>query len=217
MCGRISLGASSVGDIAAFFGARIEPDHAALYRPRFNLAPTQLHFILQREAGERRLAPATWGFPSTAGHFLINGRVETAKSRPAFREAWKERRCVIPACGFYEWTGRARERRPLRFHPAEGLLALAGLFEPPEEGKTWPRFVVLTAAANKDVAPIHDRMPVLLAPEAIEPWLAGELDPGPVPAGTLTATPVSPRVNSVKNDDPSLIEPAPPPSQLDLF
>lgn len=217
MCGRISLGESTVDDVASHFGARFEPDHAALYRPRYNLAPTQRHFILQGQRGERRLVPSTWGFPSTTGRFLINGRVEAAQRRPAFREAWRERRCVVPACGFYEWTGRARQRRPLRFHPAQGLLALAGLFEPPDEGREWPRFVVLTTAANEDVAPIHDRMPVLLSPEAIDPWLAGELEPDPSPAGTLIATPVSPRVNAVRNDDPSLIEPAPPPDQLSLF
>lgn len=217
MCGRISLGASSVGDVAEFFGARWEPAEAEFYRPRFNVAPTQRHWIVQFERGERRLAPATWGFPSTTGRFLINGRIETAHGRPAFRAAWRERRCVVPADGFYEWTGRARDRRPLRFHPAQGMLALAGLFEPPEGERGHPRFVVLTTAANEDVAPIHDRMPVLLSREEIEPWLAGAFAPGPIPAGALIATPVSTRVNSVRNDDPSLIEPAPPPSQLSLL
>lgn len=210
MCGRISLGESTVGDVAAFFGARVEEVHIPLYRPRYNVAPTQQHWILQRQLGERRLVPATWGFPSTTGRFLVNGRIESADSRPAFREAFRDRRCVVPADGFYEWTGRARERRPLRFHPPDGgLLALAGLYEPPAEGGEHPRFVVLTTAANEDVAPVHDRMPVLLADDEVDAWLAGEHTPGLVPAGTLVATPVSPRVNSVKNDDPSLVEPAP--------
>lgn len=217
MCGRISLGASSVGDVAAHFDASFAPEDAALYRPRFNLAPTQRHFVVQRESEARRLAPATWGFPSTTGRFLINARIESAHSRPAFRDAWKERRCIVPADGFYEWTGRARERRPIRFHPPEGLLALAGLYQPPAREGEPPRFVVLTTAANEDVAPVHDRMPVLLSPEEIGPWLACEHEPGPIPPGSLLATPVSPRVNSVRNDDPSLIEPAPPPAQLDLF
>lgn len=217
MCGRISLGESSVGDVAAFFGARVDPAEAEFYRPRYNLAPTQRHFIVRRERGERLLSLATWGFPSTTGRFLINGRVETADSRPAFREAWRKRRCIVPACGFYEWTGRARERRPLRLHPEEGLLGMAGLFEPPATEGAPPRFIVLTTAANQDVEAIHDRMPVLLSAEEFEAWLAGEHTPGPVPAGTLIATPVSPRVNSVRNDDPSLLEPAPPPRQLKLF
>lgn len=217
MCGRISLGASSIADVADFFGARVAPEEAALYRPRYNVAPTQRHWIVRLDAGERRLVFATWGFPSTTGRLLINGRVETAKSRPAFREAWRARRCVVPADGFYEWTGKARERRPRRFHPGQGLLALAGLYEPPAVEGGPPRFVVLTTAANEDVAPVHDRMPVLLRREELEPWLAGDFEPGPIPGGTLVATPVSSRVNSVQNDDPSLIEPVAPPKQLTLL
>jgi len=210
MCGRISLGSSSVADVAAFFGARVEPEHVPLYRPRYNVAPTQRHWIVQRELGERRLVPATWGFPSTTGRLLVNGRIESARSRPAFREAFARRRCIVPADGFYEWTGPARDRRPLRFTPAGGgLLALAGVYEPPEEEGRHPRFGVLSTAANEDVARIHDRMPVVLSPDEIDPWLAGELTPGPIPAGTLVAAPVSRRVNSVENDDPSLLQPEP--------
>ena len=210
MCGRISLGESSVADVAAFFGARIEPDHVPLYRPRYNIAPSQRHWIVQRELGERRLVPATWGFPSTTGRFLVNGRIESARSRPAFREAFARRRCIVPADGFYEWTGPARDRRPLRFTRREGgLIALAGVYEPAEEGGRYPRFVVLTTAANEEVAPVHDRMPVVLTEDEIEPWLAGEFTPGPVADGTLVASPVSRHLNSVENDDPSLLKPDP--------
>ncbi|HWV37761.1 MAG TPA: SOS response-associated peptidase [Vulgatibacter sp.] len=209
MCGRYSLGVPSATDLATMLRARLRPEHEALFRPRYNVAPTQRSWVVREEEGRPTLAPAVWGFPSTTGKFLINARSETAATRPAFRGAWKERRCVVPTDGFFEWKGPPRDRRPLWFHPADGgLLLLAGLFQDGPE----PRFVILTTAANEIVAPVHDRMPAILAEDEAEAWLADppEEPLAPAPAHVLRARPVSPRVNSVANDDPECLAPPPP-------
>lgn len=209
MCGRYSLGVPSATDLATMLRARVRPEHEALYKPRYNVAPTQLTWIVRDEEGMPTLAPASWGFASTTGQFLINARSETAAKKPAFREAWKRRRCVVPTDGFFEWKGPPKDRRPLWFHPsAGGLLLLAGLYvEEPD-----PRFVILTTAANDLVAPVHVRMPAILSADEVGAWLASPpAEPlAPAPDGILEVRPVSPRVNSVANDDPDCLAPPPP-------
>lgn len=217
MCGRFSLGIDDPSRLAKQLRAEFLDEHRRRYRARYNVAPTNEHWLLLSDAGKRRLAPATWGFASTTGRFLINARVETASSKPAFRDAWSRRRCIVPADGFYEWTGPARKRQPVWFHPEEGdLLLLAGLYEEARsrDGDATRRFVILTRDADEVVAPIHDRMPVILSPAEIDAWLASPPDAPPLPAKLpLAATYVSQRVNSTANDDPSCIEPAPPPKE----
>lgn len=210
MCGRYSLGVPSATDLASMLRARIRPEHEALYKPRYNVAPTQLTWIVREEEGRATLAPATWGFASTTGQFLINARSETAAKKPAFKDAWKRRRCVVPTDGFFEWKGPPKDRRPIWFHPsAGGLLLLAGLYE---ETAADPRFVILTTSANDIVKPVHDRMPAVLSAEAMQRWLEAPPDEPLTPAAAdlLTGTAVSPRVNSVANDDPDCLAPPPP-------
>lgn len=209
MCGRYSLGVPSATDLATMLRARVRHEHEAIYKPRYNVAPTQLTWIVRDEEGTPTLAPASWGFASTTGKFLINARSETAAKKPAFRGAWKQRRCVVPTDGFFEWKGPPKDRRPLWFHPsAGGLLLLAGIYEDGPD----PRFVILTTAANELVAPVHDRMPAILSSEEVDAWLsAPPSEPlASAPEGILVATPVSPRVNSVANDDPDCLAPPPP-------
>jgi len=209
MCGRYSLGVPSASDLATMLRARVRPEHEALYKPRYNVAPTQLTWIVREEEGTPTLSPASWGFASTTGKFLINARSETAAKKPAFRDAWKRRRCVVPADGFFEWKGPPKDRRPLWFHPpAGGLLLLAGIYEDGPD----PRFVILTTAANDLVAPVHDRMPAILSAEEVDAWLsAPPSEPlASAPEGILLATAVSQRVNSVANDDPDCLAPPPP-------
>ncbi|WP_441290471.1 SOS response-associated peptidase [Sorangium sp. KYC3313] len=202
-----------------------DPEMAARFRPRFNIAPATVHPVLRARDGRRALVAATWGFVARfarggAGPSLLaNARAESARAKPTFREAFAARRCVVPADGFYEWTGPKGARRPTWFHPAEGgLLRLAGLYQPakdPGTGEPDVRFTILTTEANADVAPIHDRMPVLLGPGDVDLWLG--LDEGadadraeallrPAPRGALAARAVSPRVNSVAHDDPALLQ-----------
>ncbi|AUX48283.1 hypothetical protein SOCE26_098150 [Sorangium cellulosum] len=220
----VSFGAGAGGrPLARALGA--DPRAAALYRPRYNIAPSTVHPVLRAEDGGRALAPALWGFAGRFGgggagtSLLANARAESARTKPTFRGAFAARRCIVPADGFYEWSGPKGARRPTWFRPAAGgLLRMAGLYQPakdPETGQVDLRFIVLTTAASPDVAPVHDRMPVLLAPGDVELWL-GE-DGGedverveallrPAPPGTLAARAVSPRVNSVVHDDPALLE-----------
>jgi putative SOS response-associated peptidase YedK len=236
MCGRVTLTIPDVETLAALVEASVLPSDAPKYRPRYNVAPSDEHFIVlpsrreeqalpapgearrAEQATARVLLPAVWGLPGG----VINARSETAERR--FREAFRGRRAVVPADGFFEWTGPREARRPLWFRArTPGLLWMAGLVEELPDGRLG--FAILTTAASGEVARVHDRMPVLLPRERVTLWLA-KPDSSllvPAPADFLTATEVSRRANDVKNDDPSVLGPPepeaekPPPRQLGLF
>ena len=205
MCGRFSLSKRELVEIADWLEAELAAEVAAQYRPRYNVAPTDTHFIARSDGTRRVILLARWGFSDEKP--LINARAESVAEKPSFREAFARRRCVVPADGFFEWRGEKKSRRPIWFHPPDGgLLAFAGLWEPGRDG---PRFTILTTEANATVAPVHDRMPVILPPSCIGEWLAARHAELLVPAApeVLLATPVSSRVNSVANDDPACLEP----------
>jgi putative SOS response-associated peptidase YedK len=218
MCGRFTLTVATFDELCALLGVPPDVDAAAVFRPRYNVAPTDTHIILCEE-GRRHLAPAVWGLGVDKPQ--INARSETADSRPTFRAAFARTRCVVPADGFFEWTA---DRQPIWYHRKDGgLLLMAGMFERDRSGL---RFTILTTAANDLIAPVHDRMPVILAPEQVDTWLGRTPLPklrkllAPAPADWLVATEVSPRVNSVKNDDAACLDPPPgkpKPRQLRLF
>ena len=207
--------ASDVREVADALAAEIAPEHVELYRPRFNAAPTDRHWIVQPGATGRVMVPAIWGFPGRNG-LVINARSETAERR--FAEAFQGHRVVVPADGFYEWTGPRDARRPIWFRPRDGkFLFLAGLAETLPDGRL--AFTILTTEAAGEVARIHDRMPVLLPREKVRDWLERP-DSGllvPAPPGFLTATEVSEKVNDVRNDDASLLQPPRKPNQMTLF
>jgi putative SOS response-associated peptidase YedK len=229
MCGRFTLRQKELADVAEALAAEVLPDDLPLYRPRYNIAPTDQHWILRSKREQRQLLPAKWGLVNSwqtdaKGAFKqINARSESAPSRPAFRDAFVHRRCAVPADGFFEWMGTKEARRPIWFHPPhDDLLLFAGLYESWHDPKTdvWQRtFTILTTDANEIVAPVHDRMPVILPPERVEEWLFvpprepeqesyAKIIHGvllPADAGVLVATEVSRRVNSVKNDDPECL------------
>ena len=161
------------------------------------------------------LVPA-WGRDKTGGTGLINARLETAATRPSFREAWRQRRCLVLADGFYEWQRTARGKAPMRITlKSNEPFAFAGLWEEWRgPGDSALRtFTILTTTPNDLMAPIHKRMPVILRPEQEASWLDTDSDRdwqralGPFPSGPMTAYPVSSRVNSPRYDDSSLIEP----------
>jgi putative SOS response-associated peptidase YedK len=217
MCGRFTLTARDVDEAARAFEAEVAREHAGLYRPRWNVAPTDGHWIVRLDdTGRRRMVPARFGFEGSRGQLVINARSETAAVLPAFRRAFAESRCLVPADGFYEWQGGRADRRPLWFHDPTGKpLLFAGLVT--EHGGS-SAFVILTTAANDLVRPMHDRMPVLLSLEGAERWLARP-DPDvlvPAPAGWLVAREVSARVNSIAADGPEVLEPPAPARQLRL-
>lgn len=200
MCGRMTLTIDNYDELARLLEAEGDPVARAGFRPRYNIAPTQPHLMVLR-AEKRRLVEASWGIRAVA-KTVINARVESAASSPLFRDAWRERRCIVPADGFFEWT---RRRQPIWYHPAHGrLLRLAGLFERRAGGGLV--FTVLTTPANALIAQVHDRMPALLDEAQAEAWLAtDEMTLAPAPEDALAARIVTRRVNQVANDDPACL------------
>jgi putative SOS response-associated peptidase YedK len=220
MCGRYALTATPE-ELKALFGYLDDPD----FPPRYNIAPTQPIAIVRLERGDRRFVLVRWGLvPSwvkdpKAFSLLFNGRSETAAAKPAFRAAMKYRRCLVPASGFYEWrrdpggTKQAFWIRPR----GGGIVAFAGLFETwsDRDGGEIDSATILTTGPNAVLAPIHDRMPVIVAPGDFERWLASpDVTPDavadilrPPPDRLLEAVPVGPRVNSSRNEGPDLQRP----------
>ena len=221
MCGRFTI-TCELDEIAAEFGIRPSNDWSL----RYNVAPTQRCPVVRVREGQQSLDPLRWGLiPSWSkdagsGAPLINARAESVSSRPAFRAAFKARRCIVPATGFYEWMKPERKggkKQPYWVHlPSGRCIGLAGLWEcfTPADAPPIESFTIVTTAANETVAPLHDRMPAILAQEHYDTWLnPNEKDAGrlqslvrPWSGETLALTPVSARVNSPRNDDASLIE-----------
>jgi putative SOS response-associated peptidase YedK len=180
------------------------------------VAPGDDHVILRADGGARVLREATFGITVRPGQLTINARAESAALKPAFREAWRTRRCAVPADGFYEWSGPKTLRRPSWLHRPDGRpLLFAALWRPTADGA--PEFAILTVEANADVRSLHDRMPAILAEDALDAWLDGPEPPALAPEGTLSARAVSQRVNSVRHDDPACLEPPEPSPQLRLL
>lgn len=223
MCGRYTL--STPADLVAEF---FTLEEAIDLEPRFNIAPTQSAAVVRQTEGRRHLAGLRWGLiPSWArdigiGHRTLNARSETAAVKPSFRQAFRRRRCLVVADGFYEWAKVGRRKLPYYFYLAEGgPMALAGLWESWRDptGEVIESFTILTTEANALVAQAHARMPVILPRHRHTQWLDPQVvDPTavqpllePYPAGGMGAHPVSPEVNSPANDSPRCIEPVGPP------
>ena len=224
MCGRFTLTRQEAEELAAELGVPV--DSLPNYRPRYNIAPTDQHWIVRTKYEEREVLPALWGLINTwakdrkRAAAQINARVETLETRSAFKDAFKRRRCLVPADGFFEWVGAKDARRPIWFHRSNGgLIFFAGLYESWQpEPEVWERtFTIVTTDANETVEPVHDRMPVILDAEGAEAWMyADEEDADklrgllvPAQPDLLIATPVSTLANSVKNDDASILEEQP--------
>ena len=220
MCGRYTLTHQDIEDLAREFGVPVEQLEG--YQPRYNIAPTQSQWIVRQELEDREALRARWGLlphwakDAKMGYKTINARCETVHERPAFRDAFKKRRCIVPADGFYEWEGPKGKRTPLRFHrPDNSLIFFAGLYESwqPEPDVWEPTYTIITTEANAFISNVHDRMPVILPEESVDGWLyPKETDADklrsllvPAPDDLLIRTAVSPSVNNVKNDDASLL------------
>ncbi len=235
MCGRYTLTrpGDALADLASETGVPPEslaPETAKdgddpLDRPRYNVAPTHEVPVAKRsDEGALAVEPMQWGFSGHRERLLINARCETVTEKPSFAEAFEERRCLIPADGFFEWRRNGKDRLAYHFHLASREpFFFAGLWQPPPGPRGPLRCVILTTRANDVVAPVHDRMPVILPRGDRLRWLE---DAAPDELGTLLVplagsmldkTPVGPRVNKVSNDDPELIEPARHVENLTLF
>jgi putative SOS response-associated peptidase YedK len=223
MCGRFTLRApaSVVAEQFALFD--LPP-----LRPRFNIAPSQSVPVvrLQPEVPNPRrelvyvrwgLIPA-WAKDPSVGNRMINARAETAAEKPAFRSALRRRRCLVAADGFYEWQRTERQKQPYFIRLRDDRpFAFAGLWESWQgpEGTPIQSCTLLTTAANDLMRPLHDRMPVILPPDAYQPWLdpalvrPEQLRPllQPYPSEAMTACPVGTLVNSPTHDDLRCIEP----------
>lgn len=239
MCGRF-VASSPLELLAECFG--LEESVSAPDRPgdlpvpgaRYNVAPgSEVTAIVGGRRG-RRLVMARWGLPiggRPPSRLVANARAETLTSSPAFRSAVRRHRLLVPADGFYEWTGPRGRRQPILFRPGPGwiarvgsrvplaLAAIAGRSpsgrEPEEEEEGGAGLAIVTVGAGPDVAPVHDRMPALLWPEDWDAWLDVEgVDAetaaaclAPAPASSLIGTPVSPAVNDARRDGPDLVTP----------
>ena len=223
MCGRFTL--QSPADLLKDLFLLAEVPEM---RPRYNVAPGQdvAVVVADAETGDRRLQLFRWGLvpffakDPAIGNRMINARAETLAEKPSFRAAYKRRRCLVPADGFYEWRTDARGKTPchitLKDRP---LFAFAGLWESWKmpTGDRLRSFTIITTSANEKIAEVHDRMPVILDPEAHASWL----DPKvletagiapllvPYPADRVTYREVSRRVNDARCDEASILDPLP--------
>ena len=206
------------------YASRYDLDTQREASPRYNLAPTQpVLAVRQRAAGRRELVALRWGLvPSwskgaDSRYSMINARAETVATKPAYRSAFRHRRCLIPTEGFYEWRATPTGKQPYLIRRVDGEpFALAGLWERWSGGnEPLESCTIIVTEANQAIRPIHERMPVVLAPDYHDAWL----DPGnqdanalnsllrPAPPEDWLLIPVSRRVNSPRNDDSGLLDP----------
>lgn len=216
MCGRYSIAANAETLRRQFHFENGTPD----LRPRYNAAPGQdLPIVRLNKEGNRKLVMLRWGLipPWTddpkIGQSTINAQVETLHRMPAFRSAFRKRRCLVVADGFYKWHVTSDGKQPYRFTMKDGApFAMAGLWERWDRGgEPVETFAIIVTVANEIVRPIHDRMPVILPPPTYGEWLES---PGPTipmallhfhPAADMIAYPVSRRLNSPDHDEAEMI------------
>ena len=223
MCSRYSL-TSPPEAVRAYFGYRDTPNFPA----RYNIAPTQPVAVVRRDReGERQFRLMRWGllpsFVKDPKQFptLINARSEEVLAKPSFRHAMRFGRCLVAADGFYEWTGPKGKRRPFFLRPRKAQpIAFAGLYDRWRDGQgaEIDTVAILTCAANRTIAPLHDRMPVVLPREHFEAWLDVKGTPAGSAAGLLQPAPddffeaieMHPKINDSKRDEPGIQEPLEP-------
>ena len=238
MCGRF-VSVSPPDEVARYFDAL--PPATEPLEPSWNVAPTDDAYVVLVDDAERRLAVHHWGLvpfwakDPSVGSRMINARAEGLADKGAFKRAFRERRCIVPVDGFYEWQAipGQKAKQPYFIHrPDDEPLALAGLWEEwrgPDRSRDdrLRSTTIITTAANVTMAPLHDRMPVILPAASWAEWL----DPDhtdvdllshllvPAPPELLVLRPVGTEVGNVRNDGPHLIdavEPAPTASDASL-
>jgi putative SOS response-associated peptidase YedK len=224
MCGRFARYSLS-RELERYFSA-----HPAAFeiQPNYNVAPTQQIPVIIQQEGVRHIKKRHWGLVPlwakdiSIGSRMINARVETVTSKPAFRAAIKQRRCLIPANGFYEWKGKAGSKQPYFFHlPSGEPFAFAGLWEiwegkeAPPEAAPYKSCTIITTDASEAVKDVHNRMPLILKPESYDEWLNPETkQPDRIEqimksgfVSDLKCYPVSKLVNQVGNNKKECMEP----------
>lgn len=213
MCGRFVADITSK-QLADVFDVPFPPEHA----PRYNVSPTQNVLVIRQFKNiARHLDLVRWGLiPSWSKEMttgFINARSETVDSKPSFRQAFKNHRCILPASGFYEWKKTGNEKTPYYIQISDSTpMAMAGIWETwvSPKGQAIETCSILTTAANSVVAPIHDRMPVILSMDNFSRWLDTSIQDikplrylfNPYPPEQMQAYPVSTLVNNPSNDNP---------------
>lgn len=232
MCGRYTLTPEASEIVAEFPDLEMPAD----WTRRYNVAPTDRVLVVTDRGGHRALEMFAWGLiPSWAkdpkiGGSLINARADSVATKPAFRAAFKKRRCLVLADGFYEWRRVGSKKQPMYFRMKDhGVFGMAGLWEiwkpaGTSGGEYTLSCTIVTGPPNELVAPIHDRMPVIVPRQEHSRWLSGETNAAalsemlkPYPAEEMVAFEVSARVNSVRNDVPACIAPINQMEPLELF
>lgn len=220
MCGRFVL-AAGPDELVEHFGLEQPPDLTA----RYNIAPSQLVAVVAPKAdpAKRGLALLKWGlvphWSNDGKPGPINARAETVGGLPTFSDSFRDRRCIIPATGFYEWRTVGSKKVPHRFRLASGgVMGFAGLWSVWRGGEGDKKLItccVITTAANELVRPFHDRMPAILAPGDYAKWFDADTSLAhlhallnPYPAALMAASEANPLVNSPKNEGPQLLETA---------
>jgi putative SOS response-associated peptidase YedK len=226
MCGRYVLKKKDLEALLVQLGVKDPRDFAS----RYNIAPsTVVPAIRPRRDGGREAVGLAWGLvphwskDAAGGARMANARAEGIAAKPAFRDAFRRRRCVVPASGFYEWQTLGKLKFPWYFQFRDASpFCLASIWDSwrGPDGAELETCSLITTTPNAILRPIHDRMPVILRGENLARWLdprvtePAELEPllGPLPDDVLSANPVSTRVNSVRHEGPECLEPAPVPS-----
>ena len=219
MCGRFAL-VTEKKILEMLYQLEIRDD----FIPRYNIAPSQSISALRLspEHGKRELTDLKWGLvpfwakDASIGSRMINARSETAAEKPSFRDAFKKRRLLIPASGFFEWKKEGGAKQPYYIYQKNGQpFSLAGLWERWEKGEEpLESCTILTTGPNTLIASLHDRMPVIISPRDFEKWLDPQTGSAELlhllksyPPEEMAAHPVSPAVNKPTNNSPELIEP----------
>lgn len=220
MCGRFDE-TMSLQELAERFAATYDE---LSFEPRFNIAPTQdVPCVVEGDRGPQ-IKLFKWGFvPHWAkdpkiGHKMINARAETVAEKPSFRQSFQQRRCLVPATGFFEWKREGTAKQPFRITRRDGApFAMAGLWDEwvdRHSGEILHSFTIITTRANEQVRDLHDRMPVILQRKDERIWIDANVTDAPCLQNLLKpyappdllCYPVSPRVNSPRNDSPDLVE-----------
>ncbi|MFE0155004.1 SOS response-associated peptidase [Nonomuraea sp. NPDC059007] len=248
MCGRYAS-ARKKHELLEEFQVELDAEPDKELSPDYNVAPTkQVYAVLSRvpeeaERAVRQLRVVKWGLvpvwakDPSVGSRMINARAETLAEKPAYKQAFAKRRCLIPADGYFEWMpveGDKKKKQPYFIHPEDGgVLAMAGLYEfwkdktrADDDPLKWlVTCTVITTDAEDDLGHIHDRMPMMIERERWAEWLDPKLADTstaqglliPAQSGRLVAYPVSTYVNNVRNNGPDLIKPLPDPGESGLF
>jgi putative SOS response-associated peptidase YedK len=217
MCGRYTL-VKKAENIEQRFGATLEKENVG---QNFNAAPTQVLPVISN-ADPSAVSFYKWGLipfwakDASIGNKMINARAETLTEKPAFRKSLQQKRCLVVADGFYEWKKEGKTKQPFRITLKDnGLFAFAGLWDEwkDDKGNKVQSFTIITTDPNELMAPIHNRMPVILPPAYEKHWLSADLKPAdamelllPYNAAEMEAYPVSTLVNSPANNSPELID-----------